>query len=742
MSLFSELKRRNVFKVAAAYVIVAWLTMQVGEVMAPALRLPDWIQSALAFFLILGFPVALTLSWAFEMTPEGIRLEKNVEESRSVKPLSGRRLDFAIIILLALAVGFFAFDKFVLDPERDAERLESAVEVARQEVSAPDETPKGLSIAVLPFVNMSEDVSNEYFSDGISEELLNVLARFPGLRVAARTSSFQFKGQNRDIPEIARLLRVNHVLEGSVRKAGNRLRITAQLIEAETGFHLWSESYDRELEDIFTIQDEISASVAEALQDELALGDLPTIPAAASAQAYEHYLRGRQLINARGRAGLEEAVIALERALELDETYAPAHAQLAIAIALLRAGGGTYGDLSMEEVLLRATPHVDRALALDPYLSEAYGARSLIANINLEYLVAAQNGKKAMALNPSYVDVTNWVYLSLLNTGQWVEASELIGQMMAADPLSIVGRVNYAFSLGSQRRFSEARQIADELAAQSPRISLLTHGLISGDYEGEITDSNRWYLGALSFDATDAFSRRRLAINFANINLFEEARRLAPEFDWLLSAYEQNWPRAIALARARLAEDQHSNIAKFELANVLHRSGDLAGAQSIYDELDSLNPGFPTLNPQSLSPMATARMAFGAKAAGDDHRAAEALELLRADQRGREALGIRESYVLRGAVMAAAIEGDVDALIENLEDAIDVGLRDHFVLREPALAPYVEHPGFKAQAARLEAILEEERRKTIRLICLDNPAAEVWEPMPQTCAELEQVPAN
>lgn len=740
MSFFQELKRRNVFKVAAAYIIVGWLIMQAGDVMAPAMHLPDWINSALAFFLVLGFPVAIILSWAFELTPEGIKLEKDVERSDSTTHLTGRKLDFVIIGLLVIAVAFFAFDKFVYQPGNSSQPPD-VVSRGSDQTDVQAETTNGtISIAVLPFVNMSDDAANEYFSDGISEELLNVLARFPDLRVAARTSAFQFKGENRDIADIAQQLRVGHVLEGSVRKAGNRIRITAQLIEAESGFHLWSESYDRELEDIFAIQDEISASIAEALKIELSLagagdaGGLPSVPAAASAQAYEYYLRGRQGINGRSRSGLTEAVDALERALELDERFAPAHAQLAIAIALLKTGGGTYGDFSMGEVLLRATPHIDRALELDPNLSEAFGARALIANINIEYLLAAENGEKAMVLNPSFVDAMNWRYLSLLNTGRWIEAVQLMDHMIEVDPLSIVGRINYAFMLGRQRRFDDATRVADSIGAQSIRGSMLTHGLVSGDHKGDITDSNRWYLKALSFETNSTFSRRRLAVNFSAIGLFDEARRLSPVHEWLVNAYQQRWTEAIALARAKLAEDPLSNTAKLILANVLHMSGDLEGAQVIYEELLAINPGFPLNDLYTSSPMATVRAAFGARAAGDDRGAEEKLELLRADQRERETAGIRESYVLRGAVMASAIEGNVEELVANLEAAIDVGLRDHFILREPALAPYAQDPGFKAQATRLEAILAEERHKTLQLICFDNPAAEVWQPLPETCA--------
>ena len=278
MSLFNELKRRNVFRVGIAYIVMAWLVLQVADVILNNITAPGWVFHVLLLFLAIGFPFAVFFAWAFELTPEGLKKEKDVDRSKSVTRITARKLDYVVIAVLVLALAYFTFDKFVLDPLRDAELVQA--------------TTADKSIAVLPFVNMSNDPEQEYFSDGISEELLNVLAQFPGLQVAARTSAFQFKGQNRDIAGIAKQLHVNHVLEGSVRKAGNRLRITAQLIDADSGFQLWSETYDRELDDIFAIQDEISAAIGDALMIELKLGigesgtALPSIPAASTVQVF------------------------------------------------------------------------------------------------------------------------------------------------------------------------------------------------------------------------------------------------------------------------------------------------------------------------------------------------------------------------------------------------------------------------------------------------------------------------
>jgi TolB-like protein len=269
---FEELKRRNVFRVAIAYIVVVWLVLQVADVVLPTFRTPEWVMPAFTFLLALGFPIALIFAWAFELTPEGIRPEKEVDRSESITHVTGRKFDFVIIGVLILAVAFLAYDKFVIEPAHEASP--GTADITDDEVVGTD-TPE-LSVAVLPFVNMSAEPEQEYFSDGISEELLNQLTKIRGLQVAGRTSSFAFKGKNEDLRSIADQLNVAHILEGSVRKAGNRVRITAQLVKASDGYHLWSETYDRELTDIFGIQEETAKAVASALSVTLGVreGDL------------------------------------------------------------------------------------------------------------------------------------------------------------------------------------------------------------------------------------------------------------------------------------------------------------------------------------------------------------------------------------------------------------------------------------------------------------------------------------
>ena len=259
MSLLTELKRRNVLRVVAGYVAVSWLAIQIVETLFPMFGLSDAAARGVVIALAIGFIPALVFAWIFELTPEGFKRDAEVDHGAPGMRELGNRFDRLIIVMLVFAVAFFAFDKFVLDPARDVAREAAAEQRGRSRALVESYGEK--SIAVLPFVNMSSDPEQEYFSDGIAEELLNLLAQIQELRVISRSSAFSFKGKDIEIPEIAERLNVAHILEGSVRKSGNKIRITAQLIEASTDTHLWSQTYDRELEDIFAIQDEIAADV-------------------------------------------------------------------------------------------------------------------------------------------------------------------------------------------------------------------------------------------------------------------------------------------------------------------------------------------------------------------------------------------------------------------------------------------------------------------------------------------------
>ena len=301
MSLYSELKRRNVLRVGAAYLVAAWLIIQVIETVLPFYGVSDQIIRWIMTALLVGLIPALVLAWVFELTPEGVRRDSEIDPAEAAPSKATRKLDGAIMIVLALALGYFAVDKFILQPGRDRTLVEETAQQVRSDTLI--ESYGDRSIAVLPFVDMSINQDQEYMSDGIAEELLNLLAKVPELRVISRSSAFTFKGKDIEIPEIARQLNAAYVLEGSVRQAGDQLRITAQLIEARSDTHLWSETYDRKLENIFQIQDEISAAVVEELKLAL-LGETPKSQII-DENAYRQILQARYFWNRRadGDAG-------------------------------------------------------------------------------------------------------------------------------------------------------------------------------------------------------------------------------------------------------------------------------------------------------------------------------------------------------------------------------------------------------------------------------------------------------
>jgi TolB-like protein len=442
MSFFEELKRRNVIKVAIAYIVVGWLVAQVAEFATENFGAPEWVLKIFVVFLLLGLPIVLLFAWAFEMTPEGIKREKDVDRSQSIAGHTGQKLNHLIIGVLTLAVAYLLIDKIVL--QKNVEPAASS-SVSTQQIESPGEQtdlaeaePGTQSIAVLPFVNMSADADNEYFSDGISEELLNVLAKVSSLRVASRTSAFAYKGKELPVGEIARQLQVSNVLEGSVRKAGNRVRITAQLIDGGTDKHLWSETYERELDDIFQIQEEISNAIVDALKVALNVEEQQAITLAQhptkNAEAYELYLQGRYLWRKRKEENIRSAIDLFEQAIKLDPEFAVAYEALAAAHGSL----SSWSNVTSRESMATAVPYAERALELNPKLSEA---RAIIAEslgeqhrwgeMYEQYSIALQN-------TPNNPTVIQWFSEIQRNLGYTTLALETALRAYEMDPTSPV----------------------------------------------------------------------------------------------------------------------------------------------------------------------------------------------------------------------------------------------------------------------------------------------------------------
>ena len=327
MTLFAELKRRNVVRIGVAYVLFAWVALQGADFVLDLVDAPNWVIQTLSLVVACGLPIALAIAWAFELTPEGIKREKDVDRTQSITPQTGRKLDRVIIVVLVLAVTYLLVDKLVL---QDKLNSPGANPVAAQGDAGAPLADQGPSVAVLPFVNMSGDEENEYFSDGLTETLLHMLSQLPELRVAARTSSFAFKGENASISQIARTLGVAHVLEGSVQKANDRVRVTAQLIRADDGFHVWSQNYTRPLEDIFAIQDEIAADVADALGSSLLGTAEPDLHGVSTTDlaAYDSYLKGLEQQAIYSYGSLDAAENHFKQALARDPGFTDARLAL------------------------------------------------------------------------------------------------------------------------------------------------------------------------------------------------------------------------------------------------------------------------------------------------------------------------------------------------------------------------------------------------------------------------------
>jgi len=474
MSLLKELKRRNVFRAGAAYLVAAWLIVQVAETILPSFGFGEDAIRTIVTALAIGLIPVLITAWIFELTPEGIKREREVDYASPVFQRFGKKLDRLIMMLLALGLAYFAFDKFVLLPHREAEKLlqqQAEIERARGEArkEALAESYGDRSIAVLPFRDMSPGGDQEYFSEGIAEELLNILARESQLRVISRTSSFAFKDQALEIPEIAKRLRVDHVLEGSVRKAGDMVRITVQLIDARSDTHLWSETWDRKLSDILAIQDEVAAAVAASLHTMLLIpGNAASNRKLTEAEleAYELVLKGRYLLNQVGVDAYKRALPLYERAIEIAPDYAPGHAGLAKVLRQMLA----FGVLEREVALPRIEAALDRALELDPDDPDALTTRGALLGNSFapqDIDAARENWRRAVSINPSDGDALRWLGRSYDNVDsvRYLEYMEMANRVA---PTNTLVSMWLAWALSRFDRVDEALGILRDFHALNP----------------------------------------------------------------------------------------------------------------------------------------------------------------------------------------------------------------------------------------------------------------------------------
>jgi TolB-like protein/Flp pilus assembly protein TadD len=429
-SFLHELKRRNVFRAAILYLGAVWALAQGISQLGPSLGAPEWATRWFLVAAAIGFPFWIAFAWFYEFTPEGLKRESEIEPAESITHHTGRKLDFAIIGVLAVAVVLLLTDRFVL---RHGVNETTAVPIAEN------------SIAVLPFLDMSQAKDQGYFSDGISEELLNVLAKVPQLKVAARTSSFSFKGKAVEIPEIARQLRVANVLEGSLRTSGDQLRVTAQLIRAADGYHLWSETYDRKMNDIFKIQDEIAGEVVKQLKVKL-LGAAPKVRTT-DPKAYVLYLQARELGRQFNAEAFTKSDALYRQVLEIDPRYAPAWDRLASNFI----NKVSVGLVSNQEGYARAREAYEKALAIDADYAPAHAGLGVITmDADNDPAGAARHYQRALALDPTDLSVLGNVASFLQSLGRLDEALALKEAVVRRDPVNVTP----LFTLGYNQRLA------------------------------------------------------------------------------------------------------------------------------------------------------------------------------------------------------------------------------------------------------------------------------------------------
>ena len=455
MSLVAELKRRKVFKVGAAYLVVAWLAVQAASIGFPAFEAPAWALRVFILIALLGFPCALVMAWVLDLTPEGLKVETATTGTRRIVAVA--------VALVVLALGWY----FIGQP---------AVRVGQVAVPAPapeaaTTTPASdKSIAVLPFSDLSPERDQEYFSDGIAEEILNALAQVQDLKVAGRTSSFYFKGRSEKLPAIGAALGVANVLEGSVRKQGNKVRITAQLIRADNGFHLWSQTYDGDLTDVFELQERIARAITDSLKVVLVGEQKARLAGKATenVEAHQEYLRGVYLFNRRGQANLEQSALAFRAAVARDPDYADAWAGLAQTLAILVNYTTETARIDDAQIDAETLAAAERALALKPDNVAALAARAFVRTRRFDWAGAETDYRAAISHDPRNSSARLWYGEYFMNQRRWREAAEQMEMTVELEPLSPINHYCLGWLKDSMGDFAGALPHLDQALRLEP----------------------------------------------------------------------------------------------------------------------------------------------------------------------------------------------------------------------------------------------------------------------------------
>jgi TolB-like protein/Tfp pilus assembly protein PilF len=690
--LFQELKRRNVFKVGTAYVVLAWLVAQAIDVFLDPLGAPEWVIKTILMVLIAGLPLVLLFAWAYELTPEGIKREKDVDRNQSITHQTGQRLNLAIIFILVLALGYFAVDKFVLEPARHPEAAETTVEADAAPAGAPAK-----SIAVLPFVNMSSDPEQEYFSDGISEEILNSLAKIKDLKVAGRTSPEPGSAPDR----------------GHAGRGAHSRGVGAQSRRHGT-YHGPADPGRRRLPDVFAIQDEIARAIltqlkAALLDEEQALVSAPR----ADSEAYDLYLLARQRMYERTGPTIESAAELLDRAIALDPDYAPAYAQRGIATLLLKEGSGSYGDIPHQQALAQGKLYLDKALQLDPLLPEAWAGMGLYHDVRPLGTEEAVNVlRKALAMNPSMIDASNWLHNSLQALGRPAEAHAVLMEMVERDPLYRPGIRNLINSYNWFGEHDKALAFLEEVRPLIPNDATIQSSLAAVHLDqGRIAE---------------ALEESERAVDLQPSN---SVARLTRSFIWLAShqlervaADGEEWTPIVALTllgrveeATQLAYQRAKDIADtgtlLGFLNITGRSEEAVNyIEARWDSLDALEKDHPPYGGLGYFVMLDVALAYSR--VGNAERFDDAMARVHRVHDELRSQGVNNPNFFMSEAARYALAGDLDTSVDFVERAVSRGLitvTPRIAREWPALADLEGNPRFEAVQARMMEHLNAER---------------------------------
>jgi TolB-like protein/tetratricopeptide (TPR) repeat protein len=690
MSAFlKQLRQRKITQWTLAYLAGAWVFLEVLGFVADHFDWPAVIVQGATITLGMGVSLVLVLAW--------FHGEKGRQR---LGLLEGLLLGGLSLITVALL--------FQLPPAGSTGEINPA--------SSGAET--GRSLAVLPFLNATDDPEQQYFSDGITEELINELARLPGLRVAARTSSFQFAGSREglDLADVARQLGVAALLEGSVRRAGDAVRVTATLINAEDGFQMWSESFDRKMTDIFAIQDEIASAIATALHVQLVLdGSIePSVPRTASIDAYNLYLLGRYHFEKRTIFELQQAQRYFEDAIERDPLYAPAYNGLVDATMLQSAGG--FGDIPVEQNIAFALPLINRSLKLDPNLAETHASLGLLRMMERDLRASEAALLRAIELNPNLSRAHNWLYITYEQMSQQRKAFESLQRAFTLDPLSPIVNSNMAAEWWIRGNNSEALQAAQRVIQIAPDgpLGYRRYARIKRT-SGELAEAVDWYRKSLEVTPGELNSELELGSLLVDMGYFEEAERLLGERAYIAYLAQNRIEEALSAVHAVLDGHPEDFRSVAAAARAELRAGNFDQARLLLEPLaEGHDSGTgPLFRPSGIHfwdpQIAAIDLAVAMLEEGDKEAGLELLSEVKKYFDAKKAEGLDYAMLNYQQARIFALEGNHEEALRVLRNVIAAGWRFWYLANDPALKSMWDNPEFSSIVADKDMLVEQER---------------------------------